>query len=485
MRPNMRTLPGWQRALALVRASDAQTINLDELLFFEIDRNSENSPLLVLRAQMGSPLEASFVALDDPTLALLGRPEGEPLILSGGGEDIPFAPLLALFARCGFACGLVAPVRHGERLSGCLVGCSAGPRAFTPSDVAVFKLLASYLAVVVENDRLRAETDFRFSEAMSLEAVSSALVEERSLDAILSLIIDEAMRVLNACDALVLLLDAERDDQWFQVRARKGQGLEGLTRGRLSVIDSLNGMVIRTGKPLVSQDARTDPRANQARARRLNVGTVVIAPLNIRHKTIGTIAVHNKREGYFGETDVDVLCSLANQAAIAIDNARLFNELLGARDEIERKACELQQLLAQTLSIQEDERRRIAADIHDRVISRIVGALYELETCTQLYLHGESLHGQLQLLKELLNEATDKTRASIYNLWPATLDHMGLVPALRELLSHQAARNGLQHSVQVYGTPYRLRPAVRIAVYRIVQEALTNIQQHGAASAVE
>ncbi|HSJ52806.1 MAG TPA: GAF domain-containing protein, partial [Anaerolineae bacterium] len=443
----MRTLPGWQRALALIRASGVQTIKLDELLFFEIDRNSENSPLLVLRARMGAPLEASFVALDDPTLELLARPEGEPLVVGCDGGHTAFAPLSDLFARCGYACGLVAPVRHGDRLSGCLVGCSGRPRSFAPSDVAVFKLLASYLAVVVENDRLQAETEFRFSEAMSLEAVSSALVEERSLDAILSLIIDEAMRVLNASDALVLLL--EDDDQWFQVRARKGQGLEGLTRGRLSVIDSLNGMVIRTGKPLVSQDARTDPRANQARARRLNVGTVVIAPLNIRQETIGTIAVHNKREGYFGETDVDVLCSLANQAAIAIDNARLFNELLGARDEIERKASELQQLLAQTLNIQEDERRRIAADVHDRVISRIVGALYELETCTQLHLRGESLHGQLQLLKELLNEAIDKTRASIYDLWPATLDHMGLVPALRELLGHQAARNGLQHSVQV------------------------------------
>jgi len=479
----MRTLPGWQTALALVRAPDAHVIKLDELLFFEIDRNSENSPLLVLRAQMGESLSDSCVALDDATLEVLARPGGEPLILGCGGEDAPFEPLLDLLARCGLACGLVAPVRQGEGLSGCLVGCSAGPRSFTPADIAVFKLLASFLAVALENDQLRAETDFRFSEAMSLETVSSALVEERSLDAILSLIIDEAMRLLNAQDALVLLL--QDDDQWFQVRARKGQGLKGLTRGRLSVLDSLNGMVIRTGEPLVSQDARTDPRANPARARRLNVGTVVIAPLNIRQKTIGTIAVHNKREGYFGETDVAVLCSLANQAAIAIDNARLFRALLGARDEIERKATELQQLLVQTLNIQEDERRRIAADIHDRVIARIVGALYELETCTQLYRRGERLDDQLQLLKELLNEAIDKTRASIYNLWPATLDHMGLVPALRELLGHQAARSGLQHSVQVYGTPYRLRPEVRIAAYRIVQEALNNIQQHGAARAVE
>jgi signal transduction histidine kinase len=323
---------------------------------------------------------------------------------------------------------------------------------------------------------------FRFSEAMSLETVSSALVEDQSLDAILTVIIDEAMQLLGAKDALVLLL--EEGENWFQVCARAGPGLTGLTSRRMSVRDSLNGLVVTTGKPLVSNDALTDPRANQARAGRLNVHSVAIAPLRIRNRTIGTIAVHNKRVGYFSQTDVAILCSFANQAAVAIENAQLFSKLLRARDELQHKAEELQELLVQTINIQEEERRRIAADIHDRVVSRVVGALYELETCIQLHQQSKPLEGKLQLLEQLLNDAVDKTRTSIYNLWPAILDHMGLASALREVISHDQERTGIRHSLRVYGKPYRLQPPAKIAAYRIVQEALSNIHQHAAAESV-
>jgi signal transduction histidine kinase len=252
----------------------------------------------------------------------------------------------------------------------------------------------------------------------------------------------------------------------------------------MSVRDSLNGLVVTTGEPLVSNDALTDPRANQARAGRLNVHTVAIAPLRIRNRSIGTVAVHNKRGGYFSQTDVAILCSFANQAAVAIENAQLFSELLRARGELQRKAEELQELLVQTINIQEEERRRIAADIHDRVVSRVVGALYELETCIQLHQQAKPLDGKLQLLEQLLNDAVDKTRTSIYNLWPAILDHMGLVSALREVISQDQERTGIRHALRVYGTPYRLPPPAKIAAYRIVQEALSNIHQHAAAESV-
>jgi signal transduction histidine kinase len=296
-------------------------------------------------------------------------------------------------------------------------------------------------------------------------------------------IIEEAVRLLDGRDALVLLL--EEGGEWFRVRARRGRGVAGLTDTRMSVKDSLNGLVVSTGEPLVSQDAITDPRADRERARRLNVRSVAIAPLKVRNTIIGTVAVHNKRSGYFSRADVEILCYFANQAAIAIDDANLLRELLFARDEIQRKAQELQELLVQTVNIQEDERRRIAADIHDRVISRIVGALYEVETCIQRHKRSEDLHEQLQQLKQLLNEAVQRTRESVYNLWPAILEHMGLLPALQELSSHQGERTQIKHALRVYGSPCELQPPVKIAIYRIVQEALNNVCQHAAARSVE
>jgi signal transduction histidine kinase len=287
----------------------------------------------------------------------------------------------------------------------------------------------------------------------------------------------------HATDALVLLLEDE--GEWFRVCARRGDGTAGLLNGRLSVGDSLNGLVVLTGQPLVSHDAMTDPRADQARARRLNVRTVAIAPLLIQGSSIGTIAVHNKVDGAFTRAEVEALCSFANLAAIAINNTRLFGELLQARNEIQQKAQELHELLARTIGIQENERQRIAGDIHDRVVPLIVGAWYEVEACLELNPGPEGVREQLRRSQQLLGEALEEMRTAIFNLWPATLDQIGLIPAIRELISRQQKASGIKHRLRVRGTPYALSPSATIAVYRIVQEAVTNARQHSSATSLD
>lgn len=478
--PRVHTSPDWKQILHLLEDSANQALQLDGLFLFELGQDWEEAPFFTLRAATGKVSRETCVPLDEAALASLDRTCEVSLGTDTPGPTSNLEPLVSVVAQQGYMSALIAPIRHRERILGCLVGASSQRHDFTSGERSVFSLLASHVAVALENVRLRAETEFRLSEAMSIQAVSSALVEERSLDTILSIIIDEAVRLTNASDALVLLL--EEDGDWFRVCARKGDDVAGLTSGRLSVKDSLNGLVVRTGQPLVSRDAMTDPRSNQARARRLNVYTVAIAPLKIRDRTMGTIAVHNRCEGYFSHADVDVLCSFANQAAIAIDNARLFNELLVAKDEIQEKAHKLQELLVQTMSIQEDERRRIAADIHDRLVPLIVGALYEVQAYAGPQQSPEVHQKQIELIQELLNDAIEKTRTAIYDLWPATLDQIGLIPALQELISRQERTSGLQHRLRVHGAPYELSPSADIAVYRIVQGALANICQHANAT---
>lgn len=473
----------WQQFRELLESPTTRTLKLDNYLLFELDQECETSSILVLRSATGVQPVDTLVSLENasrqdicqcyPILPIVNRTDSS-------GE---LTPLAEFIGHLGGESALVARVDNEGQLWGFLVGYRVGSREFTPDEMDLFSFLSSCATLCVANARLRTETGLRFSEAMSLETVSSALVENRGLDAILEVIIDEAVQLLNAKDALVLLLEGDAD--WFQVRARIGDNVAGLAHGRLSVDNSLNGLVIKTGKPLVSHDAQTDMRADQDRALKLNVRTVGIAPLTIRNRPIGTIAVHNKRNGFFSKTDLDVLCSFANQAAIAIDNAQLFSDLLDARDEVSRKAFELQELLVRTLKIQENERKRIASDIHDCVISHIVGALYEVESCISQNQRNQDLDPKLQLLKQLLNETVEKTRSSIYYLWPSTLEHMGLIPALRELFKQLEEYTSLRHSLQIYGQQYKLKSEVQIVIYRIVQEALNNVFQHGAADFID
>lgn len=481
----MCTSLDWQSILKPLVVPTSEGLPLSSLLLFEFDEDSERAPALVLRASAANAHQESCLSLDEATILDLHRAEGAPLIIDTFHRSGNLEPLASFLHQHGYSTGFVAPLIYRERLLACLVGCSTQQCTFTPIELSIFSMLASNLAVRAENARLHDEIQRRCLESTSFKTISSALLEESSLETVLELIVDEAVRSTGASDALILLLDEE--GEWFKVCARKGPGVAGLKNRRLLVKNSLNGLAVATGQPLVSEDAMTDRRANRDRAERLNVHTVTIAPLVIRQEVQGTLAVHNKQRGQFSRTDIDLLCSFANQAAIAIKNARLLRDLLNARNENQRKAQEFQELLTRTVCIQEDERRRIAAELHDRVIPLIVGAIYEVEACSHLGKGSADVRGQLTLVKDLLNKAVEETRTSIFDLWPVVLDQTGLLPALNELLRCQEKRTGIRYALRTYGSPFEfeLWPTARIAVYRIVQEALNNVLKHASATSVE
>ncbi len=464
----------------LLSSPVVQSLKLDQYLLFKLEQDWTQSSYLVLCAATGILPSEIVVQIDNN---LLPGQTSETWCIQDVQDPVSKAgPFGILITRLGGRSALIAPMKQKGLLWGFLVGYSIEKINIGANDLQLFSLLTFSMLALVENSQLRLGVNFRASEAQSLEKISSALVENKSLTKTLSLIADKTVRLLHAQDALVLLL--EEGGEWFRVEGKIGESVTRLVQRRLTVRNSLNGLVITTGQPLISQDAQVDPRANQDRAMGLNVKSVIIAPLKIREQVIGTMAVHNKDGGYFSEQDVNTLCSFANQAAVAIDNTQLLKALMKSQKEVEEKAKMLEQLLQQTMSIQENERRRIAADIHDGVVSQIVGALYELEGCCQIDSTDE-LDERLQLLKQLLNQAVDTTRTSIYNLWPATLDHMGLLSALQELFKHQEKTTSLRHRLDVHGSPYQLSPSTQIAAYRIVQEAINNSFQHGSAKHID
>jgi signal transduction histidine kinase len=470
---------GWKQFNKIFESQTAQAMKFNQFLLFEFGQNHKAS--LELRAATGIQPRKTIISADSILQTELDKVSG---IWYSGDISRPtdcMQPLISYIVELGGKSAIIGRVNNNAHIWGVLVGYSDKCRIFDRNELSVFSLLTDCVTLLVDNIQLRLGVAFRISEALSLETVSSSLVESGSVDQTLTLIVDEAVRLLHAQDALVLLL--EEDGEWFQVRERTGNNVAS-TYNHMSVKNSLNGKVVMNGEPLISPDAQTDPNADQARAVGLNVRSVIIAPLKIRQRTIGTIAVHNKLDGNFTQDDLKVLCSYANQVAIAIDNAQLFSDLVIARNEIQQKAQELQELLAQTMNIQETERHRIAADLHDRVISQIVGALYAVESCASNRGNLLEIEQQLHLLKQLLNEAIEQIRASVYNMWPATLDHMGLLPALNELFKRQQLITGLPHTIHVRGKLDTLNPTAQIAIFRIVQEAVNNAFQHAAASSI-
>jgi signal transduction histidine kinase len=169
-----------------------------------------------------------------------------------------------------------------------------------------------------------------------------------------------------------------------------------------------------------------------------------------------------------------------------------------AREEIARQAERLRDLLRRTVRLQEDERRRIASDIHDAVSPLITGALYQTQavrlassngngghyangrpTENGVSGEGETMTG-LQEVSDLLERAMRELHDVIFDLRPPDLDDIGIVAALQRHVD-QVNRTGLRTTLEVSGDEQRLPPEVRLAIYRIVQEALHNAIRHARA----
>jgi signal transduction histidine kinase len=155
-----------------------------------------------------------------------------------------------------------------------------------------------------------------------------------------------------------------------------------------------------------------------------------------------------------------------------------------AREEVALQAERLRDLLRRTVRLQEDERRRIASDIHDAVSPLITGALYQARAIKLAGRGDGNGHGNggqaedgLQAVNELLERAMAELHDVIFALRPPDLDDLGVVAAIERYVA-QINRTGLPCTLEVIGTAQRLSPEARLGVYRIVQEALHNALRH-------
>jgi len=205
----------------------------------------------------------------------------------------------------------------------------------------------------------------------------------------------------------------------------------------------------------------------------------LLCPIKSRGKLIGILALGRKQsDTLYSQEDIELLMSMASQAGIIIENARMFESLKSQQRQVE-------QLLAQAVLAQEEERERISADLHDSVAQWLVAASYRAQTCSQVLSRdgNDEVRNELADMENTLNKSVKELRRVVIGLRPPALDELGLSHALRQSLEDLKA-DGLICKFSEVGTPLRLPSSMEIAVYRAVQEALTNIRKHANATRV-
>jgi signal transduction histidine kinase len=226
----------------------------------------------------------------------------------------------------------------------------------------------------------------------------------------------------------------------------------------------LTGWVARSGRPALVNDVRNDARYILGPGREQVRGELDV-PLKLGSRTLGVLNVESERLDAFGASDVPYLQGLAGQLAQAIDNARL--------------AADSRQLAAA------EERARLARDLHDETIQSLVALGRQLDLLSLDLPQPAARAGErLERIQTLLASTLDGVRRLSQNQRPAALEDLGLVPALR---AHADAWRdlGLEVKFEVRGEPRRLPAAIEYAVYRVAQEALSNVSRHAGAPQVQ
>jgi signal transduction histidine kinase len=205
----------------------------------------------------------------------------------------------------------------------------------------------------------------------------------------------------------------------------------------------------------------------------------VSAPVQAHGRVHGVLCLLRRSEGFpFGDKELEFLNQFLHITALALENAFMLEEVEQARES-------LRLLTGRMITIQEEERRRLAADIHDTLTQALIGISYKIQLCKELANRGpDAVAGQLDGLLIKIDEAIDQSRNLISSLRPDLIDTMGLVPALERHVEGFRRETGIRVTTRFSGHP-KLPSEVNLCLFRVAQEALMNVYKHARTSEAE
>ena len=317
----------------------------------------------------------------------------------------------------------------------------------------------------------------RTRELTTLLNASRMLATTLDLDSLLDLILDQLKDIVEYSGALIFTLEAgdemvllrERHDPPVSLARRR---LKMDTLAELKKAEALKEAIIVTangGLPYPDCPWSLVYEC-QGDASPLKVGSWMAAPLLLKERLLGFLALEHSQPGYYTTAHAALAEAFAVQSALAIENARLYEQ-------------------AQNLAALE-ERQRLARELHDSVSQALYGIALGARTARTLLdrdidsQQGASLVEPLDYVLSLAEAGLAEMRALIFELRPESLETEGLVAALSKQAAAVQARHGLQ-VVSAFCDEPRAPLSVKEAFYRIAQEAMNNVIKHARASQID
>ena len=338
-----------------------------------------------------------------------------------------------------------------------------GGEDFTDEDQEIILLLAGQAAIAIENARLYEATTQWSRQLESLNEVGNALATETDVERLLDLVARRLRELLDA-RLVAVMVPAGADELRFAAVA--GDGGEAFLGQTMPIASSKSGRVYQRGRSERSDSVLDDPEVDRDVIRGFGVRTGLWVPLVARSQTIGLIAVHDKLgpDARFTDNDLRLAETFASRAAVAVDLSQRT-----ARDALRR-----------IVNAQELERRRLARELHDETGQALSSILLGLKALDE-QVESEDARRAVSGVRELVVSTLHDVRRLAIELRPKVLDDFGLVPALERLTETFGTQTGIRVRFEPGLPDERLPADVETALFRIVQESLTNIVKHSRA----
>jgi signal transduction histidine kinase len=306
-------------------------------------------------------------------------------------------------------------------------------------------------------------------ELETVNAIALTLSEPYDLDAMIDKALTKVLEAVGSQRARGTIFLIDPWGQMLVLRAHRGLPLEFIEQAsKVPLSECLCGMVAESGELTIVEDALVHPR--HTRCPEQEPHAHVCVPLKSKDRLMGVMDVHLPATYLLDAIDREMFAAIGRQIGVAVENARL---------------CEkLRYYVMQVTGAQEDERRRIARELHDDTAQRLIDLSRRLDDLATV---DDILSGaageRIEQLQLRIEDILQGVRRFSRDLRPTVLDDLGLLPALEGQLA-DLDDHGIEWELELSGERRRLPLDVELGLFRIVQEAVNNVKRHSQASQV-
>jgi len=333
-------------------------------------------------------------------------------------------------------------------------------------------MFADHAAIAIENARLYQQEQRERQQIEAIRDVTADIISEQELQTVLDLTIERARSLVHGHTGVVFVWDSSRD----VLDARSTAGFSSdYQRPLLHLGEGITGLVAQTRRGMIASNyAQWDRRLDYV-IRQVEMQSAMAAPIIFKDTLIGVLTIGRTTTDPFMDEDLELLCMFADHAAIAIQNASLYEELSD-------RARQMKLLVGKVLRGQDEERRRIAYEVHDGLAQVAAATHQHLEAFASGYRpRSEPSRRALETARRTSQETVREARRIIAGLRPTVLDDLGLASAIRQEVDALRA-DGIAVTYEENLGSARLAQEVETTLFSVGREALTNIRKHAGAT---